>query len=355
MTGVAAHLSRIWYAPTATPLAQLLRPLSWLFGALAALRRAAYRHGVLRRVRLPVPVVVVGNIMAGGAGKTPLVAALVEALRDRGWHPGIVSRGYGRDATDTRAVHASDDARDAGDEPLILAATGVPVWVGPRRASAAQSLLTAHPDVDVIVADDGLQHYALARDVEIAVIDAARGFGNGLLMPAGPLREPPSRLESVDAVVRLSRAPAPDPAARPVRGAFAMTQQPQPWRNVADSSLAFDARVLQDAATVALAGIADPGRFFDALRAHGFAGRAKAFPDHHRYSRDDVAFPGAPAVLMTEKDAVKCRAFADARMWMLPIRAHIDPALVDLVTEKLDGSEIARDARLSGHQGTAHP
>jgi tetraacyldisaccharide 4'-kinase len=355
MTGVAARLSRTWYAPAATPLAQLLRPLSWLFGGVAATRRAAYRHGMLRSARPRVPVVIVGNITVGGAGKTPLVAALVEAMRERGWRPGIVSRGYGRRTTDTRAVRASDDARETGDEPLILAATGVPVWVGASRASAVQALLAAHPEVNVIVADDGLQHYALARDVEIAVVDATRGLGNRLLLPAGPLREPPSRLDTVDAVVHSSRAGVPEVAARSTHRIFTMTQHAEPWRNVADLRLAFDARLLRDEATVAIAGIADPHRFFDSLRAVGFAGRTQAFADHHRYSRDDVRFPGAPAVLMTQKDAVKCRAFGDARMWMLPIRAQIDESLVDLVVEKLDGSETARDARLSRHQGTADP
>ena len=160
---------------------------------------AALFHGT----RLPVPVVVVGNITVGGAGKTPLVAALAAALRERGFRPGIVSRGYGRRSDDVRRVVVGDDARDAGDEPLILAETGVPVWVGADRAAAARALLVDSPDVDVIVSDDGLQHYALARDVEIAVVDGDRALGNGRLLPAGPLREPASRLASVDAVVRL--------------------------------------------------------------------------------------------------------------------------------------------------------
>jgi tetraacyldisaccharide 4'-kinase len=351
VTGLAARLARVWYAPRATPLAQALRPLSWVFGALAAIRRIAYRHGVLRRVRLPVPVVIVGNITAGGAGKTPLVAALVAALRERGRHPGIVSRGYGRRTGGARAVLPSDAARDVGDEPLLLAATGAPVFVGADRAAAAQALLAAHPEVDVIVTDDGLQHYALARDVEIAVVDGARDLGNRLLLPAGPLREPPWRLASVDAVVRLQSAASASPSRRD----FAMTHEPLPWRNVADPARPFDPEALRDASTVAIAGIARPERFFEALRAQGFAGRTQAFADHHPYSRDDVAFPQARAILMTEKDAVKCRGFADARLWMQPIRARVDPSLVDLVMGKLDGSQAARDARLSGHQGTAHP
>jgi tetraacyldisaccharide 4'-kinase len=141
----------------------------------------------------------------------------------------------------------------------------------------------------------------------------------------------------------------------PVAGEFSMSHEAQPWQNLADPARAFDIAALRDPATVAIAGIAHPERFFGSLIAHGFAGRTHAFPDHHRYSRDDVVFAGAPAVLMTQKDAVKCRAFADARMWMLPIRAHVDPALVELVVEKLDGSQVARDAGVSGHQGSADP
>jgi tetraacyldisaccharide 4'-kinase len=354
VSALAARLTRAWYAPKPTPLAQALRPLSWAFGALAALRREAYRRKLLRVHRLPVPVIVVGNLTVGGAGKTPLVAALAEALRERGRRPGIVSRGYGRRADDTRAVHAADNALDAGDEPLLLAALGMPVYVGADRPAAARALLAAHPDVDVIVSDDGLQHYALARDVEIAVVDGARGFGNGLLLPAGPLREPASRLATVAATVRLATGDvSPGKPGNPPT--FAMTQEPQPWRNVADPARAFDAGLLRDPSTVAIAGIANPERFFATLRNAGFIGRTHAFADHHPYVPPDVAFPGASAILMTQKDAVKCRAFADARMWMLPIRARVEAPLYDLVLEKLDGSQAARNAGLSSHEGTADP
>lgn len=350
MNAVAARVARSWYRP-ASPLTAALRPLSWLFGAVAALRRAGYRRGVLRSTRLPVPVIVVGNIMVGGAGKTPLVAALVEALGDRGFHAGIVSRGYGRRARGARAVRRGDAARDVGDEPLILAESGVPVFVGDDRVAAARALLAAAPTVNVIVSDDGLQHYALARDVEIAVVDDARALGNGLLLPAGPLREPPSRLARVDAVVRL----VPDGAPPLTGGEFAMTHVRQRWVNLMDPGREFDARTLVDPSAVAIAGIAHPERFFATLAAEGFAGRTRAFADHHDYDRADVRFDGAAAILMTQKDAVKCRAFADARMWMLPIHAHVDPSLIEFVVGKLDGSQAARDARVPGHQGTADP
>jgi tetraacyldisaccharide 4'-kinase len=359
----ASALERRWYAGEAGFVTTLLRPVAALFGVAVALRRAAFRRGILRSTRMRAPVVIVGNVTVGGSGKTPLVAALVDALRVRGRRPGIVSRGYGRRTHDSRAVRAGDDARDVGDEPLLLTATGAPTWVGARRAAAAQALLRAHPDIDVVIADDGLQHYALSRDVEIAVIDATRALGNRRLLPAGPLREPASRLRTVDAIVWLqsdagSGAARTSPA-NAVAGAqhvpqFAMAHVAGDWVNVRDSALQFDARLLADENTVAIAGIANPSRFFDALRARGYRGRTHPFPDHHAYVRDEVAFADAPAILMTEKDAVKCRAFADARMWMLPIRARVDPALVDLILEKIDGSEAPRNARLPGDQGPAH-
>ena len=202
----AERLVRDWYAPRLTPLTTALAPIAPLFRAVTAARRGLYRAGALRSDRLPVPVVVIGNITVGGSGKTPLAIALAEALAARGWHPGLVSRGYGAANSSPRAVTGDDIADQVGDEPLLLARTGFPVWIGVDRPRAARGLLAAHPGCDVIVTDDGLQHYALARDVEIAVVDASRGLGNGLLLPAGPLRESRSRLREVDAVVLLGDA-----------------------------------------------------------------------------------------------------------------------------------------------------
>jgi tetraacyldisaccharide 4'-kinase len=294
---------------------------------------------------------VVGNITVGGAGKTPLVAALAQALAARGRHPGLLSRGYGRRTHHVREVRPGDDPRDVGDEPLILAASGFPLVVGGDRVAAARSLLRAHPGVDVLISDDGLQHYALARDVEIAVVDAVRGLGNRLLLPAGPLREPASRLGSVDALVWRS-APGKRAPARGQANEFVASYEPLPWVNVRDPALAFDQTLLADPASVAIAGIADPASFFATLRELGFRGETRAFADHHAYARGDVAFARAPAILMTQKDAVKCRAFADARMWMLPIRARVEPALVDFVLEKIDGPKAPRNAGVPGHQGS---
>jgi tetraacyldisaccharide 4'-kinase len=352
VSAASRFVSNVWYARTPGPIARLLVPLSWIFGAVAALRRRAFTVGLLRRVRVGAPVVVVGNLAVGGAGKTPLVRALAEALRARGRHPGIVSRGHGRRSRDVREVRVGADARDVGDEPLLLARGDVPVFVGRDRAQAAQALLAAHPEVDVVVSDDGLQHYRLARDLEIVVVDAARGFGNGRLLPAGPLREPPTRLARADAVVWRDGVASPH-AHHPRE--FAMRYEASAWTNLVDPLRPPDAASLADPSAVALAGIADPESFFAALRAEGFRGRTVAFADHHEFARDDVAFPGAPAILMTEKDAVKCVAFRDSRMWMRRIDARVDAALVEWVLERIDGPQAARNARLSGDERSADP
>ena len=354
MTSIRARLARDWYASTPTLTSALLLPLSWLFGGVAALRRAMYRARFLRSTRVPVPVIVVGNVTAGGAGKTPLVAALVTALIEQGRHPGIVSRGYGRTTLDTREVRDGDDPRDVGDEPLLLARCGAPVFVGRDRVDAARALLAAHPSVGVIISDDGLQHYGLARDIEIAVVDASRGFGNARLLPAGPLREPLSRLRAVDAIVWRTNGYAP-PGGTGHPHEFVARYEPRAWINVSDPVREFDVSWFTEPRSVAIAGIANPDAFFAWLRAHGFAGTVHAFPDHHAYSRTDIAFEGAPAILMTEKDGVKCRAFADARMWMQPIRAQVETSLIDFVLERIDGPEASRNARLPGHEGSAVP
>ena len=337
---LAHRLHDIWYTPHITPAAAVLWPLSVLYGAVAGARRFAYRAGWLERERLAVPVVVVGNISVGGTGKTPIVRALVAELAARKFHPGIVSRGYRARRTDARVVAPEDSPREVGDEPAMLARDGVPVAVGAARAQAARALLAAHPSVDVIVCDDGLQHYALERDVEIAVIDAQRGFGNGLLLPAGPLREPVGRLRDVDAIVYRSVS-AGEGEAPAQSHAFVATEEVLPLRNLLDPALVADIASLSQGTVHAVAGIADPGRFFARLRALGLSPRCHAFADHHDFVRADVEFAGATAIVMTEKDAVKCAAFADARMWFLPLRARIDPALTDLVEEAIRGPQAA--------------
>ncbi len=302
------------------------------------MRRRLFRWGVLRSVRLRVPVVVVGNITVGGTGKTPLVRHLVEQLRAAGRRPGVVSRGHGGRARAPRAVRTGDPALEVGDEPLLLAADGTPVWVGNDRTAVAQALLSAHPEVDVVVSDDGLQHYRLARTVEIAVVDAVRGLGNRLPLPAGPLREPASRLRDVDAVVINGRLPN-RVAAVPAR--FTMTLDALPARRVDDRAIRAEWSQLRAARVQAVAAIGHPERFFATLRAQGLEPRCAAFPDHHAFTRQELAFPDADAILMTEKDAVKCDAFGDARLWFVPVVARVEPPLAPLVLEELRGFEAA--------------
>ena len=336
----ATRLVATWYTPRVSPLAALLWPLSILYRFLVAVRRVLFRVGLLRSQMLPVPVIVVGNINAGGVGKTPLTHALAEQLVQRGFTPGIVSRGYGGSNVAPRAVVEGDDPKVVGDEPLLHATAGFPVWIGRDRAQAARGLLRAEPGCDVILADDGLQHYALERTMEIVVIDASRGFGNGLMLPAGPLREPVSRLDDVDAVVRLVARDVPRPAA--ASGAQTlMTHEPLPWRNLVHLDRVADPSQWRGMEIHALSGIGNPQRFFDMVASLGIAARCHAFPDHYDFTAGDIAFPGAGAILMTQKDAVKCMAFADERCWYLPLRALVDPALVALVLEKIRGFKAA--------------
>lgn len=332
--GLAQQLQTAWFEQNLAVLLWPLLPLAWLFGALSALRRAAYARGWLRRERLPVPVVVVGNLIVGGAGKTPLTLHLVEALRRAGKHPGIISRGYGGQG-EVLGVSAASDPQRVGDEPVLLAArSGVPVFVGRRRAEAGRALLAAHPEIDVLVCDDGLQHYALARDVEVVVSDR-RGLGNGRLLPAGPLREPRSRLDTVDALVVHSGGEALR------RDAFTMDLHPGDFYALQDPGRPGSAADWTGRRLHAIAGIGHPERFFATLRALGLACAEHPFPDHHAYVADDFSFVGDGVLLMTEKDAVKCRPFYQGDAWVLPITAHVSPALMALVLEKIDGRQTA--------------
>ena len=310
---------------------------SLAFRVVVAVRRMLYRSGMLRSVRLPVPVLVVGNITVGGSGKTPLVAALASALARRGRRPGIVSRGYGRSSDDGGPIRvtADDDPRLTGDEPLLLARAGYPVVVARDRVAAARMLLDWQRNCDVILADDGLQHYRLARSVEIAVVDAARAFGNRALLPAGPLREPISRLGTVDAVVVLVGEGQTPPPGLP--HAHTMTFAGEIFVRVDDPLATARASAFVGENVHAVAGIGNPARFFAQLAAMGINAIPHPFPDHHRFVPADLAIDGARAILMTEKDALKCEGFADDRCWSLPVRARIDDALIALIEAKLHG------------------
>ena len=341
------RLVRDWYRPALTPLTTLLLPLSWLFAAIAGGRRAVYRTGIARAALLPVPVIIVGNITAGGTGKTPLVAWLARALAAHGLHPGIVSRGHGGANAAPRAVARGDDPRQAGDEPLLLARTGVPVWIGRDRLAAARGLLRAHPGTDVLVSDDGLQHYRLPRAVEILVVDGERGFGNGALLPAGPLREPAARANAVDAIVvnggtsgAVRAAWAAAAAGRAVPE-FSMRLEGARFASLTDAARSASAADFRGRRVHAIAGIGNPGRFFASLRALGLDPVCHAFADHHAYAGSDLALPDAEVILMTDKDAIKCGAMADARMWTLPVEAAPAPGLIELILEKLHGPQTA--------------
>ncbi len=277
-----------------------------------------------------MPVVIVGNISVGGTGKTPLTLWLAEQLIEDGWHPGIVSRGYtkGGSRKETAREVGDDTADEVGDEPLLMARRALcPVWIGRDRPAAAQALLQAHPECDIILSDDGLQHYRLQRDVEIAVVDGARRFGNGLLLPAGPLREPVSRLHQVDAVV--------------VNGGevrnneFSMQLAGTRFYNLLNPKLTMSASEFAGQRLHAIAGIGHPQRFFRYLQQLGLNCHNHAFPDHHPYTVDDITFADADAVLMTEKDAVKCAAFATEQCWVLRVDAQVAPALTQLILEKV--------------------
>ncbi len=331
---LAGWLQRQWFEQRRlSPALWLLLPLAWLFALLAWVNRRRARPE-----RLPVPVVVVGNITVGGAGKTPLTLWLAQQLAARGWHPGIVSRGYGGNATTPRPVTRASAAVAVGDEPLLLARrSGAPVWVGRRRVAAGRALLNAHPEVDLLLCDDGLQHHALARDVELAVFDG-RGAGNGWRLPVGPLREPLSRLAAVDAVICNGTPDSRIPSGVP---AFDMVLRAGEFYSLADPGRHCGAAALAGRKLYALAGIGDPRRFFRTLEGLGLACEAHPFPDHHAYCAADLAFARDGILLMTEKDAVKCAGLTTGDAWVLPVEADLAPALIDLVEEKIRGRQTA--------------
>ncbi len=329
-------IERHWQKPYPV-LSFLLKPLSGLFAKIAAKRRADFLSGRRKSEKLPVPVVVVGNIHAGGTGKTPIVAALVSGLQEKGVKVGIISRGYGRKSKVVHVLNAESRAEDAGDEPLLLfRKTGAPTAVGSSRAEAGRALLAAHPELEWIVADDGLQHYALQRDVEIAVFPAADTGRTDLdLLPNGNLREPLARLDSVDAVV-VSGGKV-DASFMPSENMFhSRIETGQIYRLNRPSEI-LDTGRLKNQTVAAVAGIAKPERFFDSLRSMGITlNQTVALPDHADISAADL--PNVDAVIITEKDAVK---FSDGiglnHVWVLPVCAIIEPDLSDFVFERLEG------------------
>ena len=323
---------RYWYRRGLA--AWLLWPASVLFAVAAGTRRMLYRLRLLPSAHPGIPVIVVGNLTAGGTGKTPLVIWIAEHLKRKGWSPAIVSRGYGARIETPRAATIADDAATVGDEPVLLARrSGCPVWVGPDRLAVIAALRAAHPEVDVLVLDDGLQHYRLRRDLEIAVVDA-RGFGNGFLLPAGPLREPVSRLRSVDAVVSHGSA---------TKG-YAMQLKGAELHRMTDAADRRPASAFAGQKVHAVAGIGEPNRFFLHLGRLGVKLAPHPFPDHHRFTPEELDFGDEAPVMMTEKDAVKLRHAARSNWWVLPVTAELDAAFGDWLSEKLDGFRRSKAA-----------
>lgn len=333
--GLADWLARQWWQPRRSVTGWLLSPLAWVYGALAALRRARPSG----RWRAPCPVLVVGNLVAGGAGKTPTVIALVQTLRAAGWHPGVVSRGYGRRSTGRREVDATASALDVGDEPwLIHRRTLVPLVVAERRSAAARLLLRNHPEVDLLIADDGLQHHALARDAEVWVFDE-RGIGNGALLPAGPLRQPLPASVPPQAVV-LYNAPRPSTplpgavATRRLAGAVLLDE----WQRGAAMQRAA-LRALAGRPVPAVAGIAAPERFFGMLRDAGLTVEPMPLPDHAVLESAPWR-PGTPEIVCTEKDAAKLVALppgllGTTRVWVVGLDFHLPDDFLAAVQQRL--------------------
>lgn len=313
------------YWGSRNPVSILLTPVSWFFCLVAWLRRLIYKSRLLPVYRARIPVLVVGNITVGGTGKTPVVVWLVEYLMNLGYRPGIVSRGYrGESQTWPRSVEYDSDPIEMGDEPVLLARrTHCPVCVGPDRPAAVKQLIEK-AGCNIIVSDDGLQHYALARDLEIAVIDGERRFGNGLCLPAGPLREPVSRLKMVDLII--TNGTGRD-------GEHSMGLSVATAVNLEDRGLN---RALEDfigGPVHAVAGIGNPTRFFETLRQRGLEVIEHPFPDHHSFRFKDISFDDEFPVLMTEKDAVKCGRFAKVSHWYLKVDADLDTNFTNRFTQ----------------------
>ena len=327
---VSRWLVDIWYKDPF--IGVLLMPLGFLFSDVVKFRKFLYRLGVLKKHSLPVPVIVIGNITVGGTGKTPLIIWLAELLKSEGYKPGIISRGYGgKSEVWPQRVTAGSTAEQVGDEALLIAKqTDCPMAVGPLRVDAAR-LLLEQTDCTVILSDDGLQHYALNRDIESAVIDGKRRFGNGYCLPAGPLREPIERLQSVDFVVVNGEATEGREFSMQIVG------------NTAVNLVSLEQKSLQDfnkTSCHALAGIGNPDRFFKLLETAGVNCKTHSFPDHYQYQPGDISFPGtgletSAPVLMTEKDAVKCAMFADDRHWYVPVTAVPESGFAKALLEKL--------------------
>ncbi len=322
-------IESIWYGHS--PWQYILLPLSGLFLLLSTLKRWIYLFGLVKPQQISIPIIVVGNISVGGTGKTPLVAWMADHLRSLGYKPAIISRGYGGKAKKwPQQVRSDSDPEMVGDETVLLARRcQCPVAAAPQRINAARALLK-HTDCDIIISDDGLQHYDMHRDLEIVVVDGVRRFGNGYCLPAGPLREPVSRLNSVDLVVINGQAGG---------GEFSMRLNGTRLIRLDKPDIAQPLHALAGCRVHGVAGIGNPKRFFDQLRASGLEVIEHPLPDHHSFEASDIQFADDLLVIMTEKDAVKCQHFANERHWVLPVSAELDDVFVhrfNLLLKRID-------------------
>jgi tetraacyldisaccharide 4'-kinase len=329
-TRLVRCLVDIWYKDSF--IGVLLAPLGLMFSVAVRLRKFLYSLGVFKKHTVPVPVIVIGNITVGGTGKTPLIIWLARFLEESGYQPGIISRGYGgQSEVWPQWVTANSDVKRVGDEALLIAEqTGCPMVVSPMRVDAAK-MVQQHTDCNVILSDDGLQHYALHRDIEIAVIDGEKRFGNGRCLPAGPLRESINRLQSVDFIVVNGEKLEDNEFSMNITGDIAIslvTGEQKPWQQFIGIKCH------------ALAGIGNPDRFFKMLETAGLSCTNHSFPDHHPFQSHDIEFNDSKPVLMTEKDAVKCSSFAGSQHWYIPVKAVPEPGfseqLLVLLREKYD-------------------
>ena len=323
---VVSAIQRSWQGISI--VSALLTPLSLIYYLIITARRWAYKLGLLSVYHAPVPVVVVGNITVGGTGKTPIIIELARALQSRGWNPGIISRGYGANLSEPAEVTPDSDPRKAGDEPVLISQqTHLPVVAYPDRALAIRTILKN--DVDVILSDDGLQHFAMGRAVEISVVDGEFSYGNGLLLPAGPLREPRSRLHALDIQIRRNGPAEP--------GEILVVSNLSRARNIVDGEQK-DLSDFEGVPVVAVAGIHYPDRFFNGLEAKSIELEPVAFSDHHQFTAGDL--PADRTVLMTTKDEVKCREFAQKSWWAVDQKTIIPNQVIEKI-ERIIGRRIA--------------
>jgi len=322
---VSEALSEIHYSKSLVSL--LLLPFSAVFLLISFVRKILYRFNFLRSFKLKIPVIVVGNITSGGTGKTPLIIYLANELKKNGYRPGIISRGYGSKGGGMIEASQKNDAADVGDEPMLIQKhTHLPVFVSKDRVSAAKALLKKYKKTDVILSDDGIQHYRLKRDIEVLVIDGTRKFGNGYLLPAGPLREFSSKLKTVDAIVCNHK--------KVIGGSYLMKYKGSSLINL-KTNKKIHLNNLRLKNIHAIAGIGNPNRFFDYLKTFNIEFNSSIFEDHYRFSKKDFRNMNDKNIIMTEKDAIKCQKFSRKNFWYLPVTAEVDSKFIDVILKKL--------------------